>query len=80
MSDVEALIRVGMKSPRGAGIVGGAVMPAIIGTMGNQCGLRNGMLLLYLTLGDMFSVGFWARPLVNNATFRLKKADISAVA
>jgi MFS transporter, FHS family, L-fucose permease len=62
------------------GIVGGAVMPAIIGRMGDQCGLRNVMLLLYLTFGDMFSVGFWARPLVNNATFRLKKADISAVA
>jgi fucose permease len=62
------------------GIVGGAVMPVIIGRIGDQFGLRNGMLLLFVTFGYVFSVGFWARPLINNATIRMKKTDISATA
>ena len=55
------------------GIMGGAVVPAVIGRIGDHFGLRNGLLLLYLTFGFVFSVGFWAKPLVNNATLRLKK-------
>jgi len=27
---------------------------------------------LYLTFGFVLSVGFWARPIINNATIRLK--------
>jgi MFS transporter, FHS family, L-fucose permease len=60
------------------GIIGGAVMPAVIGRIGDHVGLRSGMALLYLTFGFVFSVGFWAKPLVNNATLRLKRADTSA--
>jgi fucose permease len=60
------------------GIIGGAVMPAVIGRIGDHVGLRSGMALLYLTFGFVFSVGFWAKPLVNNATLRLNRADISA--
>jgi len=59
------------------GIMGGAVIPAIIGRLGDHFGLRNGLLLLYLTFGFIFSVGFWAKPLVHNATLRLKRADLS---
>jgi fucose permease len=59
------------------GIVGGAVLPAIIGRIGDHFGLRSGMLLLYLTFTYIFSVGFWAKPLVNNATLRLKKSERS---
>jgi fucose permease len=59
------------------GIVGGAVLPALIGRIGDHFGLRNGLLLLYLTFGFIFSVGFWARPLVNNATLRSKRTDLS---
>ncbi|QNI32718.1 MFS transporter [Alloacidobacterium dinghuense] len=62
------------------GIMGGAVMPAVIGRIGDQFGLRNGLILLYLTFGFIFSVGFWAKPLVNNATIRLKKTDLSTAA
>jgi len=36
--------------------------------MGDLVGLRVGMLLLYLSLGWILSVGFWAKPLINNAT------------
>lgn len=49
------------------GIMGGAVFPFLIGRLADHFGLRNGMLLLYLTFGCVFSVGFWARPLINNA-------------
>ncbi|MCC7174804.1 MAG: MFS transporter [Bryobacterales bacterium] len=49
-------------------IVGGAVLPALIGQVGDWAGLRSGMLLLYLSLGWILSVGFWAKPLINNAT------------
>lgn len=59
------------------GIVGGAVLPAIIGRIGDHFGLRSGMLLLYVTFAYIFSVGFWAKPLVNNATLRLKKSEPS---
>ena len=54
------------------GIVGGAVMPLIVGTLADIIGLRGGMLFLILPLVYIFSVGFWARPLVNNATVSLK--------
>ena len=49
------------------GIMGGAVFPFLIGMLADHFGLRNGMLLLYLTFGCVLSVGFWARPLINNA-------------
>lgn len=56
------------------GIMGGAVIPAIIGQIGDHFGLKTGLLLLYLTFGYVFSVGFWAKPLVNNATLRHSSA------
>ncbi len=49
------------------GIMGGAVFPFLIGRLADLFGLRTGMLLLYLTFGCVLSVGFWARPLINNA-------------
>ena len=49
------------------GIVGGAVMPLIIGGLAESVGLRLAMLILCVTLGYILSVGIWARPLVTNA-------------
>jgi len=51
-----------------AGIVGGALMPLIIGRLGDWFGLRMGMTFLYLTLAYILSIGFWAKPLVQNLT------------
>jgi fucose permease len=51
------------------GIVGGAVVPLIIGRLGDVIGLRAGMMFLYLTFGCVLSVGLWARPIITNATF-----------
>ena len=54
------------------GIMGGAVIPLLIGGIGDRYGLRTGMLVLYLTFGCVLSVGFWARPLINNALLGAK--------
>jgi len=51
-------------------IVGGAILPPVIGQIGDHFGLRAGMLLLYVSLAWVLSVGFWAKPLIRNATIR----------
>jgi fucose permease len=61
------------------GIVGGAVVPVVIGWIGDYVGLRGGLLFLYVTFGFVLSVGFWAQPLIGNATIRLKRASAAAV-
>jgi len=53
--------------------IGGALVPVIIGRIGDHAGLRSGMIFLYATFGVVLSVGFWAKPLVANATIDLKK-------
>jgi fucose permease len=58
------------------GIMGGAVVPVIIGRIGDSLGLRTGVALVYLTFGCVFSVGFWAKPIVTNATVSLRKAAV----
>jgi FHS family L-fucose permease-like MFS transporter len=55
------------------GIVGGAFGPIIIGWLGDAFGLRAGMCFLYLTFGCVWAVGFWAKPLISNATILQKK-------
>lgn len=55
------------------GIVGGAFGPIVIGRLGDVFGLRAGMCFLYLTFGCVWAVGFWAKPLISNATILQKK-------
>jgi len=55
------------------GIAGGAVMPLIVGLFGDLFNLKIGMLFLLLPLAFILSIGFWAKPLVNNSTIQLKK-------
>ncbi|MGN6532246.1 MAG: sugar MFS transporter [Ginsengibacter sp.] len=57
------------------GIIGGAVIPLIIGALGDHFGLRTGMFFLYITLGYILSVGFWAKPIIKNKTIRIQKAE-----
>lgn len=61
------------------GIMGGAVVPVIIGRIGDHFGLRTGLAFLYLTFGCVLSVGFWATPIISNATVRLKKAAVESI-
>ncbi len=50
------------------GIIGGAVVPLIIGGIGDIIGLRYGMFFLFITLGYILSIGIWAKPLITNET------------
>ncbi|HLA57706.1 MAG TPA: MFS transporter, partial [Puia sp.] len=58
------------------GIIGGAIVPLIVGWLGDHIGLRYGMCFLYLTMGFILSVGFWARPTITNKTIQLRKKKI----
>jgi len=60
------------------GIIGGALVPLAIGRLGDLFGLRHGMLILYLTLGYILSIGLWARPLIANETIAMKKKKEAA--
>jgi MFS transporter, FHS family, L-fucose permease len=56
------------------GIMGGAIVPVIIGRIGDHFGLRIGLAFLYITFGCVLTVGFWAQPIINNATVSRKRA------
>ncbi len=55
------------------GIAGGAIVPLIVGSLGDIIGLRLGMIFLYLTFAYILSIGFWAKPLISNKTIQLGK-------
>jgi len=61
------------------GIMGGAVVPLVIGRIGDHFGLRTGIGVLYLTFGCVLTVGFWAKPIITNATVKLKKSPVAEV-
>jgi MFS transporter, FHS family, L-fucose permease len=50
------------------GIAGGAIIPFIVGALGDVFGLKTGMLFLFITLFFILSIGFWSKPLINNET------------
>lgn len=56
-------------------IIGGAVVPLIVGGLGDLLGLRNGMLALYVPMGYILSIGFWAKPLIKNVTIQTRKKE-----
>jgi fucose permease len=57
------------------GVIGGAVVPLIIGWIGDHFGLRTGMYFIYLTLGYILAIGFWARPIITNKTIRRSQKE-----
>ena len=54
------------------GIAGGAIVQILIGAISDMVSLRVGMMLIFVTLGYILSISFWAKPLVNNKTVSLK--------
>ena len=54
-----------------SGIFGGALLPLIAGVAGDAFGLKTAMVLLLIPLGFIFSISFWARPLIANETVSL---------
>lgn len=61
-----------------SGIMGGAVLPLIIGRIGDMSSLRTGMCILYFSFGWVLCVSFWAKPLVTNRTISLVKLPTNA--
>jgi fucose permease len=67
------------------GIIGGALVPPIIGGLGDLVhqlsphpGLRQGMFFLYLTLGYILGIGRWAKPIILNETIARKRQKEAA--
>jgi len=56
-----------------SGIFGGALVPLIIGWLGDHIGLKMAMLFLFVTLGYILSIAFWAKPIINNKTVNLRE-------
>ncbi len=52
------------------GVVGAAVFPLIIGAVGDAFGLRVGLFVPLAGLAFVMSVGFWAKPLIQNKRIR----------
>ncbi len=59
------------------GIIGGAIVPLIIGYLADFIGLRFGMLFIFVTLGYILSVSFWANPLIKNETIFEKAGAVN---
>ena len=53
-------------------IAGAALGPLIVAWLGDIFGLRGGMMFIFLTTAYVFSISFWAKPLVSNKTLRSK--------
>jgi len=49
-----------------SGIVGGAIIPLIIGILADFIGLKFGMTVLLIPLLFILTIGFWSSPLINN--------------
>lgn len=56
------------------GIAGGAVVSFVVGLLGDIFSLKVGMMFLFVPLIYILSIGFWAKPLVDNETIKLKKS------
>jgi len=55
------------------GIMGGAVVQLIIGFISDFTSLKTGMLFVFIALGYVLSLSFWAKPIIKNKTINLKK-------
>ena len=55
------------------GIMGGAVVQLLIGILSDLTSLKTGMLLVFVALAYIFSLSFWAKPIIKNKIINLKK-------
>jgi MFS transporter, FHS family, L-fucose permease len=55
------------------GIAGGAVVQILIGAISDMFSLKTGMEFLFITLGYILSISFWAKPIITNKTIDLFK-------
>ena len=52
------------------GIAGGAIVQILIGGISDVSSLKTGMIFLFIPLGYILSISFWANPLIKNKTIR----------
>ena len=57
------------------GIMGGAVVQLLIGLLSDLTSLKIGMLLVFIALGYVLSLSFWAKPIIKNKTINLKRKE-----
>jgi fucose permease len=57
------------------GIMGGAVVQLLIGFISDLVSLKVGMGFVFVTLAYILSIGFWSKPLINNATIKMKRGS-----
>ena len=61
------------------GIIGGAIVPLLVGMLGGITSLRVGMCLIYITIFYMLYIALTAKPFIDNKTIKLselfKKTD-----
>ena len=55
------------------GILGGAVVPLLVGVLGDWFGLRVALTRVFVTVGYILSISFWADPIVRNDTVNVMK-------
>ncbi len=55
------------------GIAGGAVVQILIGGISDLTTLKTGMIFLFVTLGYILSISFWAKPIISNKTVKIKE-------
>jgi fucose permease len=54
------------------GIAGGAIVQILIGGISDLTSLKVGMMFLFVTMGYILSISFWAKPIISNKTVSLK--------
>ena len=54
-------------------IIGGAIIQLLIGVLSDLFYLKMGMMLVFVCLGYILSIGIWAKPLVRNKTMNWKE-------
>jgi MFS transporter, FHS family, L-fucose permease len=55
------------------GILGGAIVPLLVGVLGDWLGLRTALTVVLLTIGYILAIAFWAAPIVRNETVSVTK-------
>lgn len=55
------------------GIFGGALLPLLVGALGDIIGLRYALMVLYISVGYIMYLAFYAKPLISNKTILSKK-------
>jgi fucose permease len=55
------------------GIAGGAVVQILIGGISDLTSLKTGMIFLFITLGYILSISFWAKHIISNKTISIKE-------